>query len=272
MKTFKHRKTGEIAIYKDGVLKSSGFAVEIGIEPSNEFWEEVQQPKEYEILSFRSNNYKKYDVYSHSIVEKCGNKFKNILCSYSEEELLKGGEHCHIYSIKRLSDGEIFTIGDNVVNVAKETITKIKSFSTEPCSCTLGRLCVFYEDGSFDYFYDVQKSKPVLFTTEDGVDIFEGDEYFTLITPNFHNKPCIWNILHDKTRGNIIYDQEGNRKNGRIWFSTKEKAEEYVILNKPCLSIKDIQSIYISAKEGYQKNGNGIKYFEELKNLVKSKL
>lgn len=259
MKTFKHRKTGEIAIYKDGVLKSSGFAVEIGIEPSNEFWEEVQQPKEYEILSFRSNNYKKYDVYSHSIVEKCGNKFKNILCSYSEEELLKGGEHCHIYSIKRLSDGEIFTIGDNVVNVAKETITKIKSFSTEPCSCTLGRLCVFYEDGSFDYFYDVQKSKPVLFTTEDGVDIFENN------TSIFHVDKAL-NIKFIKHKDFKVISQ--NVK----YFSTKEKAEEYVILNKPCLSIKDIQSIYISAKEGYQKNGNGIKYFEELKNLVKSKL
>ncbi len=41
MKKFKHLKTGEIAIYQDGVLKSSGFCVEIGVEPSSEFWEEI---------------------------------------------------------------------------------------------------------------------------------------------------------------------------------------------------------------------------------------
>ena len=35
MKKFKHRFTEEIATYKDGVLKSSGFCVEIGVEPSS---------------------------------------------------------------------------------------------------------------------------------------------------------------------------------------------------------------------------------------------
>ena len=43
MKSFRHRKTGEVATYKDGVLKSSGFCVEIGVEPSKEFWEEVKE-------------------------------------------------------------------------------------------------------------------------------------------------------------------------------------------------------------------------------------
>ena len=50
MKKFKHRKTGEIATYKDGILKSSGFAIEIGVEPSKEFWELIVE-KDYEILS-----------------------------------------------------------------------------------------------------------------------------------------------------------------------------------------------------------------------------
>ena len=48
MKTFKHIKTGEIATYKDGILKSSGFTIELGVEPSSEFWEEVVK-KDYEI-------------------------------------------------------------------------------------------------------------------------------------------------------------------------------------------------------------------------------
>jgi hypothetical protein len=50
MKTFKHKKTGEIATYKDNVLTSSGFSVEIGVEPSSEFWEEIVEGNTYYIV------------------------------------------------------------------------------------------------------------------------------------------------------------------------------------------------------------------------------
>jgi hypothetical protein len=40
-KTFRHKTTNEVATYKDGVLKSSGFSVEIGVEPSSQFWEDI---------------------------------------------------------------------------------------------------------------------------------------------------------------------------------------------------------------------------------------
>jgi hypothetical protein len=43
MKKFKHKKTGEIATYENGVLKSSGFCVELGVEPSKEIWEEISK-------------------------------------------------------------------------------------------------------------------------------------------------------------------------------------------------------------------------------------
>jgi hypothetical protein len=45
-KTFRHKTTNEVATYKDGVLKSSGFAVEIGVEPSSQFWEDITQDLE----------------------------------------------------------------------------------------------------------------------------------------------------------------------------------------------------------------------------------
>lgn len=38
-KVFKHRKTGEIAYYKDGILKSGNCSIEIGREPSSDIWE-----------------------------------------------------------------------------------------------------------------------------------------------------------------------------------------------------------------------------------------
>ena len=45
-KVFKHRKSGELAYYKDGVFKQNGCSVEIGVEPSSEFWERAFKTEE----------------------------------------------------------------------------------------------------------------------------------------------------------------------------------------------------------------------------------
>lgn len=92
-------------------------------------------------------------------------------------------------------------------------------------------------------FSNLEKIKQKLFTTEDGVDIYEGDKYFELIIPGFHNKQCVWNILPYEGKSNLIYDQEGNRKHFRLWFSTEKAAEEYIIMNKPCLSLKELNNL-----------------------------
>ena len=42
-KKFKHKKTGEIITYKDGVIKSGTFVLDMGCEPSSEYWEEVKE-------------------------------------------------------------------------------------------------------------------------------------------------------------------------------------------------------------------------------------
>lgn len=44
MKTFKHKKTGEIATYRDGVMRAYGVCIETGVEPSAEFWDEIIPP------------------------------------------------------------------------------------------------------------------------------------------------------------------------------------------------------------------------------------
>ena len=40
---FKHKVTGEIAHYKDGVFKIGDCCIEIGVEPSSKFWEEIEK-------------------------------------------------------------------------------------------------------------------------------------------------------------------------------------------------------------------------------------
>jgi len=70
-----------------------------------------------------------------------------------------------------------------------------------------------------------------LFKTEDGVDIFEGDKvYFVNITnQRFNIDICLQADLY---------------KSHLLYFSTKEKAEEYILMNKPCLSINNVLGIY----------------------------
>jgi len=67
-KVYKHKKTGQIAYYKDGVFKQNNFAVEIGVEPSSEFWNEVLFITEDGVEMFEGGVYyvpqrkdKKYD-------------------------------------------------------------------------------------------------------------------------------------------------------------------------------------------------------------------
>ena len=48
-KTYRHRKTGGLAYYKDGVFKQGNCSVEIGEEPSSEFWEKAFKTEDGEI-------------------------------------------------------------------------------------------------------------------------------------------------------------------------------------------------------------------------------
>jgi len=207
-----------------------------------EFWEEVIE-KDYEILSLTIHDNRLSDMRGY------GDEYINSLL---KDRLNK------IHSVKRLSDGEIFTIGDNC---KYGIITNI--FITREGYCMTGTKTSPY---SCNILY-LKHIKQPLFTTEDGVDVFVGDTFYELIIPGFHNKDCIWNILTYEGRPNLIYDQKGNKEHFRLWFSTKEAAEEYVLMNKPCLSINDI--IDELDTTGYSnKSGLVINVIHELKKLI----
>lgn len=197
--------------------------------------------KEYEILSLinTGNNvifYKVKDgLYSSNMNANYG--------TYEEKELLDMS-HFKIYSVRRIKDGEVFAIGDRI---------KIKSIMS-PC----------YEETVIDDFKfwleqinNIQKLKPVLFTTEDGVDIRKGDEVFILQLEGF--KLSTLKHIADEN-WDTGYDPNYTKKYKR--FSSKEKAEEYVVMNKPCLSINDVLNNYGTTQYST----------ERLIQLVKSKL
>lgn len=230
-------------------------------EPANypEYWEEIVE-KEYEILSFmvkyidtvlhKNHNYGNFYV---SCINWDGEKHR------TEEFLLRNNKTYSIHSVKRLSDGEIFTVGDNVEFYGVKT--KIKeiyfneheqlSYRVEGKKPPL--VGVFMKNN-----VHLKKLKKPLFTTEDGVDIFEGDTF------------C-WVKVDDKKRPIYAYNfisiaRESELNKDVLVFSTKEKAKNYVLMNKPCLSINDVLSISYNPVESKTSTT------DKLKQLVKSNL
>jgi len=224
-----------------------------------EFWELVVE-KEFEVLSFIYNNktlkfsenqncfiYEPYDGYNHRQLDF----------------LLRNSNVYKIHSVKRLSDGEIFTIGDEIdltkyeFNFPKSDIlTEIKIIDNK-----IRFKMNFQEkhDWNSSYTLDyIQKLKQRLFTTEDGVDVFEGDNYVIV-----DNKD--WYI--DSTGGKNL-----NEKDYRLYFSTKEKAEEYIVLNKPCLSFNEVYSLLGKLSTAALRQSDYQSLNTKLKQIVKNKL
>lgn len=205
------------------------------IESYPKFWELVVE-KDYEILELslkRSekpqiiNIFDRSDEYIISLLNCNGNS---------------------IHSIKRLSDGEIFTIGDKIIyNEIVPTKLKIKSFQIFNNELLVHKDCTM----NTNKLYEIQHIKQPLFTTEDGVDIFEND--------TIHGVSNDWKVFSHFTNLQNKIKSWGIKP----IFSTKEKAEEYILLNKPCLSYNEV------LKAVSIKNKNT---FETLKDLVKSKI
>jgi hypothetical protein len=207
-----------------------------------EFWEKVVEP-DYEVLSFRwIDRGGTTPIYTLKNDKYCFDWAIPTANKYSLEQMLSElNSHYIIYSVKRLSDGEIFTVGDNTTTgIIKEFI-----FQGDCIGMVTG------EHTSWVGIKVWRKVKQPLFTTEDGVDIFEGDTAIPLDPVSFK--------IYAKTP----YTTGESTKYGIYkYFSTKQKAEEYILMSKPCLSINDVLSVgqRVIADEG------------KLKQIVKSRL
>ena len=200
---------------------------------NKEFWEEVVE-KDYEILTVITND----------------GKFIEIV--YNQSAIIE--PFWEIHSVKRLSDGEIFTVGDKIEYIKDNIFSdgcKITHFTIEDNQIYINSHNAVKTNYN-RHFSNVKKYKPVLFTTEDGVDIYEGDRYYTVRNRDF----------------SIAYDGNGFKAQGKH-FSTQEAAQEYILMNKPCLSINDVNNWY--SYLSYESTTYN-RLIENLKQLVKSKL
>jgi hypothetical protein len=153
-----------------------------------------------------------------------------------------------ILSVKRLSDGEVFTVGDLITGHSytdARVIEKIKIRHDESI-----RLEQKY--GSTELAYATKLKQP-LFLTHDGKDIFEGDTVWWVRKESLHYS-CF------EAHSEISFCSDIN-----VYFLTKAAAENYLVQKSHSLSIEDFW-------EFDSWGGSPIAKSKRLKRLVKERL
>lgn len=195
----------------------------------------AQEPeKEWEVVTFVNGN-------MNVIYKRENGLFLNEIQPelngvYTEQECLLNTRN-KIHSVKRLSDGEVFTIGD-IVNYGK--ITKFQVDGE--------MMLVSTEEGwSYD-LGEIRSDRKPIFVTNDDVKVFEGDEYW-YISPQ-------WSVLSVKSANGFMHG-------AFAILSTEQAAKDWVVLNKPSLSPAELVSSGII--------NQGSPQYDKILKLAKSK-
>ena len=172
-----------------------------------EFWEEIK------------SNYILVKVISKTGIIENGNN-----CLSTLQELITGPHSVwRIYSVKRISDGVIFSLGDDVYENTNSEKYKwiITEFSLDGGKCFS---CGLNID-------NIMHKQIPLYKTELGFEIFSGD--------------TVWRV--NKNMGSFFIDSivletilDINNYE-YVYFTKIQDAKDYVIDNKICLSYKDIK-------------------------------
>lgn len=223
-------KLGHIDELNKAGHNNQGVYVQSMYDKNPEFWEKVVE-KDYEIVSVITNNSK--------FIEKVYNQNATI------------EPYWKIHAIKRLSDGEIFTIGDKVDSTISDLgrCVELTGFKIQRNKLILG-----LRELGYCPLNSIIKPKIPLFTTKDGVDIFKRDKSWMVHKNTF---TMFDGVTHYNE--NYHYDETDS---ANWWFSTKEAAQDYILYNKPCLSLNDILNLEI-----LESNSD----IELLKSLIKLK-
>jgi hypothetical protein len=139
-----------------------------------------------------------------------------------------------IYSVRR-SDGVEFKVGDKVDTKIKKSV-EIKSFSISNDESMMANFGNEIGAASIEL---LSHAPTPIFKTEDGKEVFEGDEYFVV------NK--VFEMFIQNTKQYHIHER------GRFkYFSTRETALEYIRWHKPQYSLDDLrrwdESYWLSPK------------------------
>lgn len=184
-----------------------------------EYWEEVGP--EYEIISIVNP----FGIYT----KRANGRFTYIRTNGHGMWQMNELKDSKINSVKRLSDGHVFTVGDRI-NYNANTIALITvGILTNKILVTIvgdGGKCVFS--------LNKIRHSEAIFTTEDGVKIYSQDAY-SVVNTN------LWRMYTD-------YAKYGHGHMSPKWFkyfSTESKAKEYIAKNKPIFTTADGVNIHV---------------------------
>ena len=198
------------------------------VERNPEFWE---KEKSYEIISFRLHNGSMAYIQNNGEYLCTSKPYTDKTDGSSLEWILIKDSNWDIYCVKRLSDGEVFTLGDNICLESYQG--KVDGFEVFDNS-----ILVLTSKFGWYPIEDIQHVKKPLFTTEDGVNIFKGDEYWMI------DLDYAGGTIPQKVCADVQLASRVKR------FSTKEKAEEW-IYNELRYSKNDIKDALL--KTGIEK-------------------
>ena len=145
---------------------------------NGKWYREVEPVKPtYEILSFRYRELTwSKEKYYYEVI---GRTLRTLLSDLLNS--VKNGR-ATIHSVRRLTDGEVFTVGDEVINTREGSeILKIKSIHLS------GGLIYLHDESGHSALRDLEKVKQptILLTTEDGKEITNGKQYVYGINQHF---------------------------------------------------------------------------------------
>ena len=195
---------------RDNQNKLSGYFPSEMIEGSNDW--ELQIEKDYEILSFLNSEDPKHNFVATKR-EDGKFRFADTKMGFEESDFIRDKHPIH--SVKRISDGQVFVLGDKVAPFKSSKFGEIGEFIITVFNTVY--VTDKYKTWGID-LSDIKKKPLPIFTTEDGVDMY-GDE-------------DLWEVYGKEeksiapVRAKILIDylESPNRKA----FSTKEAAQEYL--------------------------------------------
>jgi len=218
------------------------------IEDFSEFWQEIVDTS-YKILSFIQRTSGRIWLENRGIDEWSASD--DYTSPMHISHILTNNLY-RIHSVKRLLDEEIFTIGDRIdINRHNDLIiSRITICENDRVMITGTKGCASY----FEYLKDVKKAKVPILTTNDGVDVYKEDSFIYATDKSFNKIVCF--------PADIIKNSD------LIAFSTESARDEYILWNKPVLSLKDLKenNLSVSTSNVYVVTKG------DMLNLVKSKI
>jgi len=181
--------------------------------------DKIKPQLDYEILSFTS----RYTPNAICIKHENG-RFGRSWGDKTVEEMLTevSNNFRKIHSVKRLSDGEVFTVGDKMdVDMTAGTNGNISSFKVENLGIKVG-----IRESGFHSLQSCKHKKPVLFTTHDGVDIY--DEDTKLYYATIDGKDVFVKSKQDFPTGVLYKHAPLANINKYHFFSSYQACEKYI--------------------------------------------